>query len=137
MKSSFCTVLSANSSESGTETGSIIADDLGMRIPEHSVSPESCQQIVELYDEVRPSLNAYLCWLGMNADQAEDVIQETFLRLICCRFRPGSENTLRGWVFRVAHNLSMDVHRFQRRWSWNHNHEEPLRLVRQKADPGP
>jgi hypothetical protein len=40
------------------------------------------QRIIELYDLLRPSLYSYLCSIGMSADQAEDIIQETFLRLV-------------------------------------------------------
>jgi len=72
----------------------------------------------------------------MNSDQAEDVVQETFLRLVGSRMQHGPEDNLRAWVFRVAHNLSMDVHRFQRRWSWNSD-DESRPPVRQQADPAP
>lgn len=94
------------------------------------------QRIIQLYDDLRPSLQAYLCCLGMSSDQAEDVIQETFLRLVTYRVSRGAEDNLRAWVFRVAHNLSMDVHRFQRRWSISED-DEPHRAIRRRADPAP
>jgi len=96
----------------------------------------SCERITELYDSLRPSLHAYLCCLGITSDQAEDIVQETFLRLFRHLGGHGMENSLRGWVFRVAHNLSMDLHRSQRRWS-RASKEESSGLVRQRLDPAP
>ena len=90
--------------------------------------------MIELYDLLKPSLHAYLCYLGMNKDQAEDVIQDTFVRLLSCRFDGASEDNLRAWVFRVAHNLSMDVHRAERRWSRS-NDDEPHSAIRERIDP--
>lgn len=71
--------------------------------------------IVELYDSVRPSLFAYLCCIGLTSEEAEDVIQESFLRLVRSFPDGGAEQNLRGWLFRVAHNASMDLFRSGRR----------------------
>jgi RNA polymerase sigma-70 factor, ECF subfamily len=73
-------------------------------------------RIVELYNETRPALVAYLCSCGLSQDHSEDVIQETFLRLVRHTAKANAGDDFRGWVFRVAYNLSMDVHRFERRW---------------------
>jgi len=69
------------------------------------------KQIIELYDEVRPSLHSYLCSLGVTAGEAEDVIQEAFFRLVRYLASDHKVDNFRGWLFRVAYNLSMDVHR--------------------------
>jgi RNA polymerase sigma-70 factor (ECF subfamily) len=105
---------------------------------EHLDRATSRDRIIELYNNLRPSLYAYLGTLGVSSDQAEDVIQEAFLRLVRLRFRfePSTQANLRAWLFRVAHNLSMDVHRFQRRWSHN-NHEQCHTVIRHRADPAP
>ena len=129
-------IVSAALAESITEMNPAAVDDLAILVPEESAGAGIPEQIVKLYDELRPSLHAYLSWLGINWDQAEDVIQDTFLRLVASRWQPDGGVNLRAWVFRVAHNLSMDVHRFQRRWSWNSNHEVN-RLMRQRRDPRP
>ena len=94
------------------------------------------QRAIDLYDSLRPSLHGYLGALGMTRDQAEDVIQETFLRFLRYRWQESTEESQRGWVFRVAHNLSMDVHRFQRRWSMN-RHDNTRAVRRHRVDPGP
>jgi RNA polymerase sigma-70 factor, ECF subfamily len=123
----------------GTGPGSEVSvtGELGLLVSEPSGSTRIRQRIIQLYDELRPPLQAYLCCLGMSTDQAEDVIQETFLRLVRSRFDRNADDNLRAWVFRVAHNLSMDVHRFQRRWSQGEEDEEPHRAIRRRADPAP
>jgi len=73
-------------------------------------------QIVQLYDETRPSLMAYLSSLGLSVDEAEDVIQEAFLRLVRHLANKRDEENLRGWLFRVAHNLTMDLFRAGKRY---------------------
>lgn len=73
-------------------------------------------QVVKLYDETRPSLLAYLSGLGLSVDEAEDVIQESFLRLVRHLVNKREEENLRGWLFRVAHNLTMDMFRAGKRY---------------------
>ena len=70
--------------------------------------------LVELYDSLRPSLFAYLTCIGLKVDEAEDVIQESFLRLVRHVLKRGNEENLRGWVFRVAHNTAIDLSRAAR-----------------------
>jgi RNA polymerase sigma-70 factor (ECF subfamily) len=121
---------------SGTEGNGVISSDLGILVSEQSGSARARQRIIDLYDHLRPSLRAYLCCLGMNSDQAEDVIQDTFLRLVRHRFESDAGDNLRAWVFRVAHNLSMDVHRSQLRRSYG-NDEESSPVFRERVDPRP
>ncbi len=68
-------------------------------------------RIVELYDSVRPSLFGYLCCIGLCSSEAEDVIQESFLRLVKHFSTAGEEQNLSGGLFRVAHKLAMDLFR--------------------------
>lgn len=73
------------------------------------------KQIMELYDSHSSSLYKYLRTLGLVRDEAEDVIQEAFLRLASHLLEGGADSNLRSWIFQVAHNLSMDKHRGRRR----------------------
>lgn len=94
------------------------------------------QLVTELYDRLRPSLYVYLCSLGLSKDHSEDVIQETFLRLMRHFMIQSANENLRAWVFRVAHNLSMDFHRSEKRWFRDHE-AEPHRVRRDRVDPAP
>jgi RNA polymerase sigma-70 factor (ECF subfamily) len=98
---------------------------------------EKRQRIVKLYDELRLPLHAYLACLGMSVDQAEDIVQESFLRLVRSRFSGDGEDHLRGWIFRVAHNLSMDIHRYQKRWAWTSDDEPVAQERQQPGDVAP
>lgn len=136
MTAQICGAVRGSLRVSGPEGDVMAPSSVSIFGSEHSDRATSRQRIIELYDNLRPSLHAYLGTLGVSPDQAEDVIQETFLRLVRFRFEPGSQDNLRAWLFRVAHNLSMDVHRFQRRWSHN-NHEQCHTVIRHRADPAP
>lgn len=73
------------------------------------------EQIMELYDALCLSLYGYLRSMGLSADEAEDTVQESFLRLAVHLKEGGNDDNLRSWLFQVAHNLSMDIHRASRR----------------------
>jgi RNA polymerase sigma-70 factor, ECF subfamily len=136
MTAQICRKLRGALSSSGPEQNLLVPTDVEIFTSEHSDYVTTRQRIIDLYDDLRPALYAYLCALGVSSDQAEDVIQETFLRLVRFRFERSTHDNLRAWLFRVAHNLSMDVHRFQRRWS-QHNDEQSQPVIRHRADPGP
>lgn len=119
-----------------SEMNSLPASGVALFASEQFGASRRRQRIIELYDLLRPPLNAYLYYLGLNTDQAEDVIQETFLRLVSCRFDRSKEDNLRAWIFRVARNLSMDIHRAQRRWSRSKD-DEPRSDIRDRIDPAP
>lgn len=121
---------------SGTEANAVICGDIKILVSKPSSNARTRQCIIDLYDHLRPSLRAYLYCLGMRSDQAEDVIQDTFLRLVRHGLEREQGDSLRAWVFRVAHNLSMDVHRSQRRCSQGKD-EEPRLAIREHADPRP
>jgi RNA polymerase sigma-70 factor (ECF subfamily) len=123
-------------SNSCAEAGVVTSSCPGLLISENRPHSRNRQRIIELYDALRPSMHAYLCCLGMSSDQAEDIIQETFLRLVRHPPEHGTEDNLRSWVFRVAHNLSMDIHRSQRRWSCTSG-DELRTVVRERMDPAP
>jgi RNA polymerase sigma-70 factor (ECF subfamily) len=65
------------------------------------------QDVVGLFDEFRAPLLRYLLSLGVPVQDGEEIIQETFLALFR-HLRAGKDRrNLRGWLFRVAHNLGL------------------------------
>jgi RNA polymerase sigma-70 factor (ECF subfamily) len=72
-------------------------------------------QFVEaLFDELRTPLYRYIISLGLSPHDADEVAQETFLRLhrhLQSDGVPADDGPLRGWVFRVAQNLAHDQRR--------------------------
>jgi RNA polymerase sigma-70 factor (ECF subfamily) len=73
------------------------------------------QRVVQLYDTLRPSLYRYLINIGISPQDAEEIVQEAFLRLYRHMLAGGNEENLRGWVYQVAHNLSVNFHKSRRR----------------------
>jgi RNA polymerase sigma-70 factor, ECF subfamily len=94
------------------------------------------QQIIELYEHLRPSLHAYLSLQGLSREHSEDVIQEAFLRLVRHIVSRGPDANPRAWVFRVAYNLSMDYHRTEKRQGRKGEAETYL-ILRERIDPAP
>ena len=65
---------------------------------------------------LRTPLLQYLRAMGCEASQADEIVQEVFLRFHQGR-RSGLEvNDVRGWAFRVARNLWIDSRRESRRY---------------------
>jgi RNA polymerase sigma-70 factor (ECF subfamily) len=65
------------------------------------------QQVVQLFDQLRNPLMRYLLAFGLSAQDGEEVIQEAFLALLQHLMRGKGRQNLRGWIFRVAHNLGL------------------------------
>ena len=57
-----------------------------------------------LFGELRKPLLRYLACLGLSSDEAQDVVQDAFLRLHSHLHAGGSQENIRSWLFRVAHN---------------------------------
>jgi RNA polymerase sigma-70 factor, ECF subfamily len=71
--------------------------------------------LAETFTELREPICRYLLALGLPPAEAEEVVQETFLRLCQHLADHGSRSNVRGWLFRVAHNLARDEHRRKQR----------------------
>jgi RNA polymerase sigma-70 factor (ECF subfamily) len=70
------------------------------------------KKAIELqYDELRSFLRRYLSCVGLEPQEAEDIIQETFLKLFEGLAGGMEVTNLRGWIFRVAHNLTVNLHK--------------------------
>lgn len=64
-------------------------------------------EVVALFDQYRSPLFGYLLGFGLPAADSEEIIQEVFLSLFQ-HLRDGkSRSNLRGWLFRVAHNMAL------------------------------
>ena len=65
------------------------------------------EDVIYLFDELGGPLFRYVLSFGLSAHDGEDIIQETFLSLFQHLQLERSRQNLRGWLFRVAHNLSL------------------------------
>ncbi|HEV2199584.1 MAG TPA: sigma-70 family RNA polymerase sigma factor [Bryobacteraceae bacterium] len=88
-------------------TSSVLSDlasGAAERVREPSLSE---QEVVDLFDQFRDRLFRYVLTFGLPVEDCEEVIQETFLALFRHLTRGRSRRNLRGWLFRVAHNLAL------------------------------
>jgi RNA polymerase sigma-70 factor (ECF subfamily) len=67
------------------------------------------QKVVQLYDALRLPIYRYLINSGAPPPDAEEIVQETFLRLYQHLSLGGNEDNLRSWSFKVAHNLAINT----------------------------
>jgi RNA polymerase sigma-70 factor (ECF subfamily) len=65
------------------------------------------QEVVELFDLLRGRLLRYTLNFGLPVQDGEEIIQEVFLALFRHLQQGKPRENLRGWVFRVAHNLAL------------------------------
>ena len=65
------------------------------------------KEVMELFDEFRRPLLRYSVSMGLSIHDAEEVIQEVFLALFRHLHLGRSRSNLRGWLFRVTHNLAL------------------------------
>ena len=70
-------------------------------------------RVVELYDTLRLPVFRYLVCMGVTEGEADEILQETFLRAYQHVQKGGEDSNLRGWVFRVAHNLAVNQYKRQ------------------------
>jgi len=64
-------------------------------------------EVMNLFEDFRNPLLRYVLSFGIPVHDAEEVIQEVFLSLFRHLQLGRSRSNLRGWVFRVAHNLAL------------------------------
>jgi RNA polymerase sigma-70 factor (ECF subfamily) len=73
--------------------------------------------MVELFNELRFPVSRYLRCMGLSPEDSEEIVQEVFLRLFKHLREKERNDNLRGWVFRVAHNLAIDQYKDQRQFT--------------------
>jgi RNA polymerase sigma-70 factor (ECF subfamily) len=65
------------------------------------------EEVTALFDELRNPLLRYVLSFGLSPQDGEEIIQEVFLSLFRHLKDGKPRNNLRGWTFRVAHNLGL------------------------------
>jgi RNA polymerase sigma-70 factor, ECF subfamily len=75
---------------------------------------EAEAEVLALFDECGAPLLRYVGAFGVSAHDTEDVVQDVFLSLFRHVQLGRPRTNLRGWLFRVAHNLALK-HRLRTR----------------------
>ena len=92
-------------------------ESLPLRLPLQRFTTRTRETAI-LYRELRKPLLRYLVCIGLSADEAQDVVQDAFVSLQRHLAAGGSQENIRGWLFRVAHNGARNRQRsYERRFS--------------------
>jgi RNA polymerase sigma-70 factor, ECF subfamily len=92
------------------------------------------REVVGLFDEYRTRLLAYVLAFGICGHDGEEVVQEVFLALFCHLQMGKSRANLRGWIFRVAHNLALKRRQASQKWQSKIDADDNVELAH---DPCP
>lgn len=65
------------------------------------------EEVAALFDRFRSPLLRYMSSFGLALPDGEEVLQEVFLSLFQHLHSGKSRDNIRGWLFRVAHNLAL------------------------------
>ena len=91
-------------------------------------------EVVALFDQYRRRLLGYVSAFGITGHDGEEVVQEVFLSLFCHLRLGKSRRNLRGWIFRVTHNLALKQRQANQR---SRETTEPERHPESAHHPGP
>jgi RNA polymerase sigma-70 factor, ECF subfamily len=77
-----------------------------------AAAPSACagdleREVMGLFDQLRGRLLRYILSFNLAEQDGEEIVQEVFLSLFRHLQMGRSRRNLRGWIFRVAHNLAL------------------------------
>ncbi len=75
----------------------------------------SAETFEERLAALRPRLHRYCARMTGSTVDGEDVVQDTFVKALSSRAEGASVENLEGWLFRIAHNTSLDLLRCRAR----------------------
>lgn len=93
------------------------------------------QEVMALFEQHRDPLLRYAVSLGVPVPDAEEIVQEVFLSLFRHLQLGRSRQNLRGWIFRVTHNLALKRRHANKRMP--SATEEEANIAALQPDPGP
>jgi RNA polymerase sigma-70 factor, ECF subfamily len=99
--------------------------------------PEIECEVLQHFDEFRGPLLRYCLSLGIPVQDGEEVVQEVFLSLFRHLQLGRSRSNLRGWIFRVAHNLALKQRTANQRTRDRIETSETLAEDHRDPAPGP
>ena len=108
---------------------------LGTRSSDRAAELEG--EVVCLYDEHRVRLLHYVRAFGITGQDGEEIVQEVFLLLFRHLSDGKSRSNLRGWIFRVAHNLALKRRRANQRWHPSLEAQEEAANLPHDPSPSP
>lgn len=93
--------------------------------------------VITLFDQYRNPLLRYVLSFGLSVHDAEEVTQDVFLALFHHLQRGKSRRNLRGWMFRVAHNLALRQRAANKKLQDALHDDTTVALAKLDATPNP
>ena len=91
------------------------------------IAEDARQNARALFQEYGTAVYRFAVMLLRHHQDAEDVVQETFLKLLAHLNNSGNTDNLRGWLFTVAAHAARDRQRSRFRWvPWRPAHESSV-----------
>jgi RNA polymerase sigma-70 factor (ECF subfamily) len=94
------------------------------------------QRVTELFEAMRESVYRYLVMAFGHPSEAEEITQEAFLRLLRHLQNGRVVDHVRPWIFRVAHNLAVDMQK-GRKYESSLDAESWEECYQSREDPDP
>jgi RNA polymerase sigma-70 factor (ECF subfamily) len=94
-------------------------------------------EVINLFDQFRNPLLRYVLSFGLSVHDAEEVTQDVFLALFRHLQRGKSRRNLRGWIFRVAHNLGLKQRATNKRIQAALDDDSTIVHTKRDATPNP
>src|ERR1700727_1975469 len=77
--------------------------------------PNLTDRVRDAYEQHYPALHRYLLLTGSAPDEAQDAIQQSFIRFIQILRDGDPVDQPKSWLMRVVHNMHVDRYRKQKR----------------------
>jgi len=90
------------------------------------------EQFTREFELARPHLKSYLLRITASIEDAEDIVQDAFIKASFNFQNFRGESTVKTWIFTIASNLAKDNLRAKKRWP-----EEVTDICREKALANP
>jgi RNA polymerase sigma-70 factor (ECF subfamily) len=97
------------------------------------------ERVEQIYEAERENIYSYLVYFGIPAARAQELAQESFLKLYYKMSKGGSIENPRAWLYKVAHNLALRSYRHELKFGeWNPDFEpadarpDPERALREQ-----
>lgn len=103
----------------------------------HEVAGEIEAEVMNLFEQYRAPLLRYAVSFGVPVPDAEEIVQEVFLSLFQHLRLGRSRQNLRGWIFRVAHNLTLKRRHANKRRSELVDFDDSLADLHTDPSPNP
>jgi RNA polymerase sigma-70 factor (ECF subfamily) len=90
------------------------------------------ERVEQIYEAERESIYSYLLYFGVPPGRAQELVQDSFLKLYRKMSQGETIDNPRAWLYKVAHNAALRVYEREPRFD---ELDPNLQLIEDSADP--